>query len=139
MDKNLCLLIDDDPDDREIFVMALENAAESYKCIETTNGRHALEAINSDESLIPDFVFIDLNMPYMSGKECLQRIKNIPRLKNVPAIMYTTSSYEKDVEETENLGASHFLVKPSGMNTLIKILQEILNRKNLPFYLNIED
>jgi len=136
MEKNICFLIDDDEDDREIFIMALENADESYSCVEAGNGKEALALLAQDTAFSPDFIFIDLNMPYLSGKECLQQIKKDSRFNNTPIIMYTTSSYSKDVEDTQKLGAAHFLVKPSGMGVLINALTKVLNKEPLPYYLN---
>jgi CheY-like chemotaxis protein len=138
MKKNTCLLIDDDPDDRDIFAMVLESADASYDCVTAKNGIAALELLNSNADFIPDFIFIDLNMPYMSGKETLQEIKRIERISRIPAIIYTTSSYERDVEETKQLGASYFLVKPPSMSRLTKTLSDILNNRELPYYLSNE-
>lgn len=139
MKQPTCFLIDDDQDDREIFMMALENANDAYACVTAKNGIDAVSIINSDVNFVPDLIFIDLNMPYMSGKECLEKIKTFDTLNAVPVIIYTTSSYNKDVEETKQLGAAHFLVKPPGMGTLTKVLREILDREKLPFYINIDE
>src|SRR5690348_12426970 len=95
-----CLLIDDDPDDREIFGIALEEVDKVCRYITTENGIEALELLE-DSTSIPDFIFLDLNMPLMDGKECLREIKKIPHLNRVPVIIYSTSSYEKDVEDTK--------------------------------------
>lgn len=136
MKTPVCFLIDDDEDDREIFMMALEKATITYSCTTANNGPDALALLNTDTDFIPDFIFVDLNMPLMHGKECLQQIKSMPRFANTSVIIYTTSSYDKDVEETRRLGASHFLVKPPGIGILAKTLERILNNEALPFYLD---
>lgn len=129
-----CLLIDDDPDDREIFGIALEDVDRVCRYIATENGVDALELLE-DSSFIPNFIFLDLNMPLMDGKECLREIKKIPHLNHIPVIIYSTSSYQKDVEETRLLGANHFLTKPSSIKALTTLLTEILTQKDLPFFL----
>lgn len=134
-----CFLIDDDQDDRDIFMIALQNADDAYRCIAAKNGVDALNMINNDLEFNPEFIFIDLNMPYMSGKECLQLIKGNGRFTTTPIIMYTTSCYGKDVDETKQMGASHFLVKPPGVNSLTRLLADILNRKDLPYLLETEN
>ena len=139
MKRQICFLVDDDEDDREIFMIALENADDSYECIAAKNGVDALNIINADSDFSPEFIFIDLNMPYMSGKECLKSIKENSRFTATPVVIYTTSSYGKDVDETKQLGASHFLVKPPGVSSLTKLLSAILKRKKLPFLLETEN
>jgi len=136
MRNPVCFLIDDDEDDREIFELALEKADGSYSCITAKNGPDAIALLNANAGFTPDFIFVDLNMPLMHGKECLQHIKSIPRFANIPVIIYTTSSYGKDVEETRQLGAAHFLVKPPGLGILTKALKRILNNEALPYYID---
>lgn len=138
MKQPTCFLVDDDQDDREIFMIALENADVSYKCLTANNGVDAVKIINSDPAFTPDFIFIDLNMPYMSGKEFLGYIKSNNLFTGTPAIIYTTSSYSRDIEEAKDLGASHFLVKPPGINSLTKILSDILKKKELPYLIDLE-
>ena len=135
MTKNIiCFLIDDDSDDREIFAIAAENTSASV--ITAINGVDALNKLNSDPAFIPDFIFLDLNMPYLSGIDCLAQIKQISHLNEVPVIVYTTSSYEKDAEKTKRLDAAHFLVKPTSLNILTSKLSSIFTRQDLPFYLD---
>ncbi|WP_294824455.1 response regulator [uncultured Flavobacterium sp.] len=127
MPNHTCFLIDDDEDDREIFELALAAANDSFTFISAKNGVDAIKMINDSPDFLPGFIFIDLNMPYMTGKECLAALKQIPRLANIPAIIYTTSSYSKDADEALALGASHFLVKPASILALTSALSTILN------------
>ncbi len=138
MQEVSCLLIDDDADDREIFGIALEDVDKACKCITAVNGIDAFEKLNDDKTFIPDFIFLDLNMPLMGGKEFLREIKKTPCLSHVPVIIYTTSSYQKDIEETKLLGAAHFLVKPSNINRLTQILSGLFQKQLLSFSLNQE-
>ncbi len=125
-------LIDDDTDDQEIFSIALNKADENVNCIFANDGIHALEKINGDESLIPNFIFIDMNMPRMNGQQCLMEIKKIPRLEHVPIFMFSTSVDPTKIEEHKRLGASDFIVKPSNIDTLTYILSGILKARTLP-------
>lgn len=136
MTQRTCFLIDDDEDDREIFELALESADNSCTFISSKNGVEALKLINETPGFLPDFIFIDLNMPYMTGKECLAAIKQIPRLANVPAIMYTTSSYSKDADDALTLGAVHFLVKPASISALTQALSAILQNTAQPYFID---
>ncbi len=136
--SSTCFIIDDDSDDQEIFASAIKKIKKTYRCITANNCSDALKKLKNDESFTPDYIFLDLNMPRLSGKACLEEIKKIPRLKNVPIIIYTTSSYQKDIEETKKLGASHYLIKPSNTNYLTKILAGLFQNQNLSFSLNAE-
>lgn len=131
-----CFLIDDDADDREIFALALQKARGISRCTMAANGLDAVKIINESD-FIPTYIFVDLNMPLMSGRDCLQAIKK-SRLASVPVIVYTTSSNRRDIEDTQQLGASHYLVKPTSVNVLSSMLTGIFNNGSLPFYLCTE-
>lgn len=131
-------LIDDDPDDREIFTIALQDLNPAYNCITAKNGLEAQEKLKNDPAFIPDFIFLDLNMPLMSGQECLVHLKKMQHIEQVPVIIYSTSSNEEDFIRTKQLGASNFLVKPSSITSLLDNIQKIICGKNLPFLLNEE-
>jgi CheY-like chemotaxis protein len=121
-----CLLVDDDEDDREIFCLALQHVAPSINCITASDGLEAL-SILKDRSFVPDYIFLDLNMPRMDGKECLKEIRRHGHLTHVPVIIFSTSSTDRDREETKNLGASSFITKPPLVSTLSKKLSDIFN------------
>ena len=121
------LLIDDDADDQEIFSIALQNISSLIRFVISDNCKDALEKLSKDKMFKPDFIFLDLNMPGMSGSQCLAEIKKQSRLKRIPVIIYTTSSGQRDKDETKKLGADYFLTKPTDINKLITILKKILS------------
>lgn len=127
-----CFLIDDDEDDREIFSLALSTANTSSTYITAINGEDALRILEEQQDYIPDFIFLDLNMPFMDGRSCLKALRKIPKLRDIPIIIFTTSSYAKDIEDTLKLGASHYLIKPTSLNSLVAILISFFegNRNN---------
>ena len=117
-----CLLIDDDIDDQEIFSIALQEFGQSIDCRFACDGVDALETLRRDELFLPHCIFIDINMPRMNGVECLERIKKIDRLKDVPVCMYSTSADPKLVARTKSLGAVDFIVKPADISELSNLL-----------------
>jgi CheY-like chemotaxis protein len=133
----ICFLIDDDEDDREIFSIALQDADLTITLHTAINGKDALDKLNAQSDFNPDIIFLDLNMPLMGGKQFLQEIKNNPSLSRIPVIIYTTSSNPRDIEETRKLGAGHYLVKPSNIDLLSKILTRLLRKEELPFTINL--
>jgi CheY-like chemotaxis protein len=86
-----------------------------------------MEALSllKDPSITPDYIFLDLNMPRMDGKECLKEIRKRNHLKEIPVIIFTTSAAEKDKDEAKRLGATSFITKPPLIDTLAQKLLEV--------------
>jgi CheY-like chemotaxis protein len=129
MQKNVtCLLIDDDPDDREFFKTALKELDENYICITFQNGHEAIRMLNAgDETDKPDLIFIDLHMPLIDGRNCLREIKNIDKLKNTPAFLYSTNTDPSLAEEIIKLGGSGIIIKAASIPAITRQLAEIID------------
>ena len=84
------LLVDDDLDDQEVFKEALDEISPSIILRTALNGEDALAILASQSYPLPDYIFMDLNMPRMSGHQCLSLIKSNVRLKDLRVIIYTT-------------------------------------------------
>jgi CheY-like chemotaxis protein len=122
------ILVDDDPDDRELFTIALRNVAPAIHCLCFKNGREAIEHLTTTAQA--DLIFLDLNMPLMNGWDCLQKMKQEPAIKHIPVIIYSTSSSEKEIQRAREGGARCFFVKPDDFTTLNNIL--LLITQTLP-------
>jgi CheY-like chemotaxis protein len=120
------VIIDDDEDDRDLFLYALAKVNPAVLCLTFADAEDALRDLNK-ASLVPDMIFLDLNLPRLSGRQFLVELKKYPTLKNIPVVIYTTSSIEKDIEETKQLGATHFLTKPYSIPELCKALSQIID------------
>lgn len=118
------LLIDDDIDDRMIFGDVLKELVPDIIYNEAINGEDALTRL--EEGLVPDLIFLDLNMPRVDGKQFLAELRQIEHLRHIPVIIYTTSSHESDKKETRALGASYFITKPNSLHELNQLLKGIL-------------
>jgi len=125
----LFFIADDDPDDRELFTEALKQIDTSCQCITALDGEEALDKLLYELESLPDFIFLDLNMPRTNGKECLATIKKDDRFTNIPVIIYSTSSDKKEQEESIQLGAAFFLQKPNRFDDLTRALANIIDRK----------
>lgn len=128
MQKNALhiLLADDDEDDRLFFKDAFEEVKVQTKVEFVFDGMQLMEYLLQPESKLPDVLFLDLNMPKKTGKECLAEIKQNDRLKNIIIAIYSTSSSEQDIEDTFIQGANIYIKKPSDFNDLKKIINEVL-------------
>jgi CheY-like chemotaxis protein len=117
-------LVDDDPDDQEIFALALDEIDSTATFVSAKNGLEAMIKLK-EPTFRPDFIFLDLNMPRMNGIQCLVEIKKDTQLSAIPVVIYTTSSESRHKEETLALGATAFMTKPPGIEELIRSLQRI--------------
>jgi len=122
-----CFFIDDDEDDRDFFCTAMIEIDDSIECLFAKNGVDAIDQLTKNTSIVPDHIFIDMNMPLMDGKQCLQTIKSIERLKDVPVYIYSTSGSPNLIDEVLASGAKDFLIKPSNMAELVAMLRQIVN------------
>ena len=126
------LLIDDDEDDRDLFEIALNNLEQKPNYHSAASCCSALELLESG-TIKPDYIFLDLNMPQISGRECLKELKKSIKLSGIPVIIFSTSSDNRDISETKEMGAIDFITKPSKTSELTQILHNfILNQTATP-------
>ncbi len=123
--KNL-LLIDDDEDDHDIFFSAVREVNKGVICIGIANAAEALQQLETKQ-LTPEVIFLDLNMPVMSGQEFLAEIKKRPALNHIPVIIFSTSAHLPTIMLTKQLGALDFITKPMKYDQLVEILTPYLS------------
>lgn len=121
MEKLILYLADDDADDREFFIEALEDVPVETEVSEFSNGVDLMHALFSKECL-PDAIFLDLHMPLMDGFECLTDIRNFPQFAKIKIIVYSTSYHEREVNQLREDGADHYLQKPNTFQELKSLL-----------------
>ncbi|MEO7988929.1 MAG: response regulator [Chryseolinea sp.] len=121
----LVLYAEDDIEDYSLFLEVIESVRAGVDCINVINGFEALKFLE-DSTILPDYIFLDVNMPTMDGKVCLKAIKRDPRFKNIPIIIYTTSRNPLDQEFCKELGVFDYVPKPNSIDEAKKSLQRIL-------------
>lgn len=121
------LLIDDDMDDQLLFREALHEIDLPVQCDTAPDGMNALKKLQTD-SLLPDLIFLDLNMPIMHGFDCLKKIKAHALLQTIPVVIFTTSNSPLDINTAKQFGASAYFCKPMHFNQLCSQLKNILNK-----------
>ncbi len=128
-DKNIVeiLLVDDDQDDRSIFSDALSELKIETNLNLLEDGRELVNYLEDRNNKRPDILFLDLNMPYKSGVECLKDIRAIEKFKDLSVAIYSTSNSEKDMEDTFINGANIYIRKPNDFTQLKKVLTEVLS------------
>jgi len=128
MDKTKTLFIIDDDEDDQLFINeAMKDLNIPFECFYANNGEVAIQHLKNETIPLPDFIFLDLNMPKLNGKECLIEIKKLPKYSGVPLIIYTTSSNQKDKQEIMQLGAHYFLTKPTRISELCNCLLNVFS------------
>jgi CheY-like chemotaxis protein len=118
------LLADDDRDDREIFSEALALVDKNIVYEGVEDGKEAIDALN-DKKRRPHIVFLDINMPVMSGWDVLKALRANKQFDDIPVIVYSTSSGPKEKKTAFDLGALCFVTKPDDVK-LIKSMLEIV-------------
>ena len=120
-------MIDDDPDDIELFKEALEDASPSTQFISFSHFDSAYQYLSDEMRLVPDLIFLDMNMPIISGLGYLKALKDIPRIVNCKIIIYSTSLHPKQEEEARALNAYRSIKKPTSFQELCDLLRKIFD------------
>lgn len=119
----LLLCIDDDPDDVDLFLDAVRIIDPAHTCVPAFNGREGVALL---ESMQPDRIFLDINMPEMNGTETLREIRRNPRVQHVPVFMLSTTTNPSEMSLCKKLGATACLSKPATFQELCMVLREAL-------------
>jgi CheY-like chemotaxis protein len=123
----MIMYVDDDVEDIEIFSEAVKTVDSSITCIAAANGKKAMDVLNAD--LLPDYIFLDINMPVINGKSILAEIRRNKKFKNTPVVMYSTTMNPEEINEYKALGANDFLIKHNHFQDLCDSLSAILSTR----------
>lgn len=127
MTKSLnILLIEDDSIEVMKFNRVIDKLEVKHKILEANNGEDALSFFEN-QSVLPDIILLDLNMPKLNGLEFLSVLKNNESLKYIPVIVLSTSCYEKDILAAYKLGIAGYILKPLKFEDYIARIKVILN------------
>lgn len=130
MKENIRLLIvDDDEDDRQLFIESAKEVDENIICVTANDGQQALEILKNKENILPDYIFLDLRMPRFSGRKTIEEIKRDANLIHIPVIIYTTSREMEDSDELKKLGAAHFVSKPVNPEEIYYLISAVIEEK----------
>lgn len=119
-------LADDDRDDRMFFTEAFDELKINTIVNTCNDGCALMDYLYHPETILPNIIFLDLNMPRKNGLECLMEIKKDNRFKNIAVAIYSTSASEEDIENTFIRGANIYIKKPSDFASLKKVLSEVV-------------
>ena len=126
------LLVEDNPNDVELTMRALQKQNLAGKVFVVKDGAEALEFIFATGAFAerkienrPKVVLLDLKLPKIDGIEVLRRIKSDERTKHTPVVMLTSSQEERDVLDSYNLGVNSYIVKPVDFINFVHAVSEL--------------
>jgi CheY-like chemotaxis protein len=103
------VLAEDDEDDQEIFGYVIKEDYPSMVIDFVNNGIALMKFL---KNFIPDLLFLDLDMPYKNGLECLIEIRNNPVLEKIPVIVFSSTTKPSNIQAAYEMGAHLFFIKP---------------------------
>lgn len=128
----LILLVEDNPHDEELTLLALKKYHIRNEVVVVRDGAEALDFLfargkfaGRDPSLEPQLVLLDLRLPKIDGFEVLRRVRSDPTTKHIPVVVLTSSHEERDAIESYNLGANGFARKPLDMAELMEAVRRV--------------
>ena len=125
------LLVEDNEGDVFLVTEALEEGKIINKISVTRDGKEAMDFLDKkgkyENEQLPDLILLDINLPKKNGHEVLEYIKGKDELKQIPVIMLTTSSSEKDILLSNKNHANSFITKPVDVDHFLKVIYDIEN------------
>lgn len=122
------LLADDDADDRMFFEEALDELNLNVDVHFVKDGIELMDYLLASGIILPQIIFLDLNMPLKTGFQCLQEIRSYKAFQDIHIVIYSTTARPSDIQLGFEKGANLFVHKPSSYTELKEILKEVLTK-----------
>jgi CheY-like chemotaxis protein len=127
----IIFLADDDPEDQEILKDAILRLDPTVDIHSVVNGLQAIEyLLNCPDNCLPELLIFDYKMPIYNAIEVLERIQDVPRLKAIPKVVWSTSNQPEHVTSCMAKGALQYFVKPTKTEELNNIARQMLAAGN---------
>ena len=130
--KRAILIVEDDPDDEELALRALNKINIANEIVVVRDGAEALEYMfgtgayaGRDSGELPEVILLDLKLPKVDGLEVLKRLRAEKQTKLVPVVILTSSDEQRDVIDSYKLGANSYVRKPVDFNQFIDAVEEL--------------
>lgn len=126
--KHIIVYADDDPDDIELVEDAFKKYASNVEVITFMDASQALSYLKGlpDGDPLPCLIILDINMPLLSGKDALIRLRQMNKFEAVPVVLFTTSSMPIDKTFAQHHKAG-FITKPLGYEQMEMITKQFIN------------
>lgn len=132
MKRKTVFVIDDDPDDLQFMRDALNRVDSSILYVGFLYPEEAIELLTKELAVMPDYIFIDMNMPKMTGEDCLFRLRKDNKFSTTPIVLYSTSMPKEVSENLLKAGANYTFGKPNTENGYQVVLESIIFGNIMP-------
>jgi CheY-like chemotaxis protein len=122
------MFVDDDPDDIKIFSEAVKEVDPGINFLSFSSGMKAMETLGAQKTL-PDFIFLDVNMPRMNGIQFLEAVKKNKKYSDIPVVMYSTTKSADHERHARELGALYFFTKPVFFDDICNVIRDVLTNE----------
>lgn len=135
--RETILLVEDNTNDLELSLIALEQCKLPHEIVVVHDGEEALHYLTGEGKYAdqkinsPSLILLDLKLPKIDGSEVLQKIRFTPSLAHIPVIILSSSSLEADIQKTNALGIGAYLVKPIEWKGFSDALCKVLSKHML--------
>lgn len=120
------MLVEDNPDDIELTVRALKQSGLKGNIRLARDGQEAFSILKGQsDTELPCMIFLDIALPRFSGIDLLEKLKQDPRFDQIPVVMLTGSTMDRDIQRSCDLGAHTYLVKPVSDKALLDVLENL--------------
>lgn len=123
---NHVLLADDDHDDCDFFSEVFSAHFPDIKLSISNDGGKLMDHLNRPPDPTADLIFLDLNMPILTGPQCLDKIRESKHLSNNIVVIFSTSSNPADIEDMYAKGANYFITKPNDYHDMQKLISKAM-------------
>jgi two-component system response regulator len=119
------MMVEDSEDDYEATIRAFKKANLLNPVKWFRSGWEAMDHLNKKTEPVPNLILLDLNMPELDGRNTLRLIKEDKLLRQIPVIILTTSSDERDIDACYKMGANTYIQKPVTFDGLIEAVKRL--------------
>jgi two-component system, response regulator len=128
--NSVILLVEDNPDDVDLTVRAFQKSAVANTVIVVRDGAEALDYLfatgaYAGNSIMPEVVLLDLNLPKIPGLDVLRRLRADERTRTLPVVVLTSSSEQRDILQSYDLGANSYVQKPVDFQQFLEAARQL--------------
>lgn len=126
-DNNMIFIVEDSDEDYFVALRAFKKAGMKNNIERAKDGVEALAYLQNKDNKLPNLILLDLNLPKKDGREVLNVLKQDEALKNIPVVVLTTSSDERDINACYKMGANSYIQKPVDIHGFIDAVKMLKN------------